>query len=64
MKNLHAHRFRHTAASDWLAAGGQERDLMRLMGWKSDAMLGVYGSATAQQRAQDAHRRLGRGDRV
>jgi site-specific recombinase XerD len=62
--DLHAHRFRHTFASDWLANGGQERDLMRLAGWSSDAMLQVYGRATADQRAQDAHRRMKRGDRV
>jgi site-specific recombinase XerD len=64
VENLHAHRFRHTFAADWLANGGQERDLMRLAGWTSDAMLQVYGRATADQRAQDAHRRMRRGDRV
>ena len=64
VEGLHAHRFRHTFAADWLAAGGQERDLMRLAGWSSDAMLQVYGRATADQRAQDAHRRMKRGDRL
>lgn len=64
VENLHAHRFRHTFAADFLANGGQERDLMRLAGWSSDAMLQVYGRATADQRAQDAHRRMRRGDRV
>lgn len=39
LEGLHAHRFRHTFAHRWLAAGGQERDLMRLAGWRSDEML-------------------------
>jgi integrase len=64
VEGLHAHRFRHTFAADWLANGGQERDLMRLAGWSSDAMLAVYGRATADQRALDAHRRMKRGDRL
>ncbi|HEX3707481.1 MAG TPA: tyrosine-type recombinase/integrase [Mycobacteriales bacterium] len=62
--NLHAHRFRHTAAHRWLAAGGQERDLMRLMGWSSDAMLSHYGSSAADERARDAFRRMKLGDRL
>ena len=37
---------------------------MRLAGWKSDAMLGRYGSATADARAKAAAQRLKRGDRV
>ncbi len=61
--NLHAHRFRHTFAHTWLAEGGQERDLMRLAGWTSDAMLSHYGSSAADARALDAHRRLRLGDR-
>ena len=31
-KTVHPHRFRHTTAHDFLLAGGQERDLMRLSG--------------------------------
>lgn len=62
--NLHAHRFRHTAAHTWLAAGGGEQDLKRLMGWTSDAMLAVYGSSAADHRARDAARRLSLGDRL
>jgi site-specific recombinase XerD len=61
---IHPHRFRHSWASDWLLAGGQERDLKRLAGWSSDAMLSRYGASAADQRAREAARRLRRGDRV
>ncbi|MBD2894786.1 Tyrosine recombinase XerC [Actinomadura sp. RB99] len=64
VEGLHAHRFRHTAAHDWLVQGGQERDLMRLMGWSSDTMIGVYGASAAVERAHKAARRLKRGDRL
>jgi len=61
---VHPHRFRHTAAHDWLLNGGQERDLMRLMGWRSDAMLERYGASAADQRAREAVQRMKRGDRI
>jgi site-specific recombinase XerD len=61
---VHPHRFRHTNAHDFLLAGGQERDLMRLMGWRSEGMLSRYGASAADQRAMQAVRRLKRGDRV
>ncbi len=59
---LHPHQLRHTAAHEWLAAGGSEGDAMRLFGWKSRQMLGRYGASAADERARDAHRRLGLGD--
>ncbi len=63
VEGVHAHRFRHTFSHNWLAAGGQERDLMRLNGWRSPEMLSRYASSTADVRARDAHRRMGLGDR-
>ncbi|MDT5354461.1 MAG: integrase/recombinase XerD [Mycobacterium sp.] len=61
---VHPHRFRHTNAHDFLLAGGQERDLKRLMGWRSDTMLERYGASAADHRAREAARRLKRGDRI
>ena len=62
--HLHPHMFRHTFAHRWLSEGGQEQDLMRLAGWRSREMLSRYGASAADQRAREAHKRLGLGDRV
>lgn len=64
VEDLHPHALRHTFAHRWLANGGQERDLMHLAGWRSDAMLAVYARSTAVERAHDAKRRMGLGDRL
>lgn len=61
---LHLHQFRHAKAHDHLLAGGKERTLKKLMGWRSDAMLEVYGESLAVERAHAEARRLRRGDRL
>ncbi len=61
---IHPHQFRHGFAHAFLAAGGQETDLMRLAGWSSRAMLQRYGAAAADERARDAYRKLSPMDRL
>ncbi len=52
------HQFR-TFSDAWLKSGGSEGDLMRIMGWKSRAMVDRYADDVANQRALEAKQRKG-----
>lgn len=64
LPRINPHRFRHTFAHEFKAAGGSEGDLMLLAGWKTVAMAHRYGASAAAQRARESHRRLGLGDKL
>jgi site-specific recombinase XerD len=56
--NFHLHRLRHTMASRFLDAGGQEGELMSIGGWASRSMIDLYTADTAADRAlSQAHGR-------
>lgn len=61
---IHAHKLRHTMATDFLDRGGQEGDLMRLMGWESRQMLRRYTDTTAERRAVASHKSKSLGDEL
>lgn len=61
---LHPHMFRHTWASEFRKAGGEEGDLMVLGGWRSRQMLDRYGKAAAADRAHASYRQRSLGDRL
>lgn len=54
LPDLRPHQFRHTFVQGYLAAGGDGRDLMRLMGWRSRQLLARYrgGAPAARLRAE------------
>lgn len=61
---IHPHQFRHTFSHMWLAAGGNETDLMRITGWKSRSMVDRYARSAGAERAREQHKKLSPGDRL
>jgi site-specific recombinase XerD len=61
---VHPHMFRHTWASEFRSAGGEEGDLMALGGWRSRQMLDRYGKTAAADRARASYRQRSLGDRL
>lgn len=61
---VHPHQLRHLWAHYNKQAGLSDEDLERMAGWTSPGMARRYGRGLADERAREAHARLGVGDRV
>jgi site-specific recombinase XerD len=64
VQGVNPHRFRHSFADSWLAAGGNVDDLMNVAGWKSYTMPLRYAHGRGIARAAQAHARISPGDRL
>jgi site-specific recombinase XerD len=61
---LHWHQLRHTAAHEARKEGLGDAEMMRIFGWRSQAMVLRYGASAADERAREAYKKLSLGDRV
>lgn len=59
LAHIHPHQFRHTLAHRYLANGGNQNNLMLLMGWSSPQMVARYVQSTATELAIGEYQRLG-----
>src|SRR5918996_129956 len=50
LPTLRPHQFRHTFLQSYLASGGDRRQLLRLVGWKSRQLLGRYAITERAER--------------
>jgi site-specific recombinase XerD len=64
IERIHPHVLRHHFAHHYLSDGGQETDLMQLVGWRSRVMVQRYASSTASERARANYREHSPGDRL
>lgn len=53
VEHVHAHRFRHMAADQWLKEKQSEDGLMAQMGWRSRSMVQRCAAANRQERARE-----------
>ena len=61
---VHPHAFRHFFLSEFLRAGGNETDVVRLAGWRTHKMVDRYAQMTSFDRAREAHSWLSPANRL